>query len=153
MAISIALSAAILILIGVLLTRRPREQSFTVAVAAPIAEQVTGLAARSAEFLAILRDRGLDLNAPRQIDLHFVANTERSAKDLMRSLRSEFPGSKLELSRSDPADSMRPPWRVTCVVQAPVSAIVQPPAIEHRVRVATSVGAVHDGWGTAVDKR
>ena len=153
MAIFIALSAAVLVLIGVLLTRRPREQSFTLAVAAPIAEQVTGLAARSAEFLADLRDRGLDLNAPRQIDLHFVANTERSAKELMHSLRSEFPGSKLELSRSDPGDSMRPPWRVTCVVQAPVSAIVQPPAIEHRVRVASSVGAVHNGWGTAVEKR
>ena len=153
MAIFIALSAAVLVLIGVLLARRPREQSFTLAIAAPIAEQVTGLTARSAEFLADLRDRGLDLNAPRQIDLHFVANTERSAKELMRSLRSEFPGSKLERSRSDPADSMRPPWRVTCVVEAPVSAIVQPPAIERRVRVATSVGAVHAGWGTAVEKR
>ena len=38
MAIWIGLSAVVLVLIGVLLTRRPREQSFTVAVAAPIAE-------------------------------------------------------------------------------------------------------------------
>ena len=149
----VVLSVGILVVIGVLLTRRPREQSFTVAIAAPVAEQVTGLAARSAEFVAILRERGLDLNAQRQIDLHFVANTERSAKDLMRSLRSEFPGSKIQVSKSEPADSMRPPWRVTCVIEAPVSAIVQPPAIEHRVRVATSVGAVHDGWGTAIEKR
>ena len=141
---------AILGLIVVLWTRRPRERSFTVAIPEPVEEQLAGFTARNGELVGVLRERGVDLNTPRQIDLHFLANTEESAKTLMRSLGSAFPGGTLQLER---AKSIGPPWSVTCVVQAAGSAIVQPLAVERRIRLATSAGAIHDGWGTPVEKR
>jgi len=48
---------------------------------------------------------------------------------------------------------LRPEWAVTYVVQATISSVIQPQAVEQRIRLAAAVGGTFDGWGTPADKR
>ena len=147
-AYTLGLAALVVVLLVILWMRRPRRHPHTLDLSRTVEEQVAGFRARDAELLGVLRQRGVDLNAPRHIDLHFLADTEDIARRLMRSLAPAFPGGTLELDGPVETKGRAPCWSVTCVVQAPVSAIVQGEAVEKRVRLAAASGALHDGWGT-----
>jgi hypothetical protein len=152
-AYTLGLAALAVALLVVLWMRRPRRQLRTLDLSEPVEEQVANFLARDVALLDVLRRQGVDLNAPRQIDLHFLADTEERAKALMQSLGPAFPDGKLELGGPRPAKGDAPCWSVTCVVQAPVSAIVQTAAVEKRVRLAVAAGVVHDGWGTPLSRQ
>ena len=145
--VTLGLVALVLVLLVLLWMRRPRRHRPRASLT--VEQQVAGFRTRDAELLESLRARGVDLNTPRHIDLHFLADTEASADALMRSLGTAFPDGKLERDGPLTAEGSTY-WSVTCVVQAAVSAIVQPEAVERRVRLAVAAGADHDGWGTPI---
>jgi hypothetical protein len=146
-AYTLGLAGLVVVLLIVLWMRRPRRPR-TLDLSKSVEEQVAGFVARDADLLGVLRQRGVDLNVPRHIDLHFLADTEQLARDLMRSLPAAFPHGKLELDGPLQTRGSAPFWSVTCIVQAPISAIVAREAVERRVRLAAAAGALHDGWGT-----
>ena len=142
----------VVVLLIVLWMRRPRRPR-ALDLSKSVEEQVAGFLARDADLLGVLRQRGVDLNTPRHIDLHFLADTEQLARGLMRSLDAAFPDAKLELDGPVQTRGSAPFWSVTCIVQAPVSAVVARGAVEKRVRLAAAAGALHDGWGTPLGQR
>ena len=133
----------VVVLLIVLWMRRPRRPR----------NAGVGFLARDADLLGVLRQRGVDLKTPRHIDLHFLADTAQLVRGLMRSLDAAFPDAKLELDGPVQTRGSAPFWSVTCIVQAPVSAVVARGAVEKRVRLAAAAGALHDGWGTPLGQR
>ena len=109
------------------------------AVAQAVEEHVEGDAA----LLRQLGERGVDLDAPRAIDLHFFAPDAERAKDLAARLQADYGGkAKIGLSSGDDEVS------VELTIQASPRAVAEREAIDQRVRTAHRFEANHDGWGT-----
>ena len=140
-----ALAALVIVLLVVLWMRRPTRRPEADPPRTP-EQNIEGFVAGNTELVQVLRERGIDLNAPRHIDVEFYAPSEDAARRLVASLEHVLPGA----ADVRPADQ-EPEWAVTYVVQATVSAIVQPEMIERFVRLGDAVGGEYDGWGTPTD--
>ncbi|PYM29383.1 MAG: hypothetical protein DMD80_08525 [Candidatus Rokuibacteriota bacterium] len=144
--VTIGLVALVVVLLAVLWMRRPRHRHRhePPTIEELVAAQVEG----DERLVEVLRQQGVDLNSPRHIDLEFYTPSEDAARRLVASLEGLLPG------EADVRPSVQEPeWAVTYVVSATVSSIVQPQAVEQRIRLAAAVGGEFDGWGTPADKR
>jgi len=133
------LVALVVVLLAVLWMRRhPRGDA-----PATIENKILGMVAADIQLVEALRQKGVDLNAPRHIDLEFHAPSEDAAHRLVAALVRTLPG------EADVRPAVKPrTWAVTYVVQTTISSIVQADAVERRIRLAAAVGGEHDGWGT-----
>ena len=144
--VTVGLVALVAVLLVVLWIRRPRHHHHH---AAPTIEDLVAAQVEGDERLVeVLRQQGVDLNSPRHIDLEFYAPSEEAARMLVASL------ARVSSGEADISPSVKEPeWAVTYVVQATISSVIQPQAVEQRIRLAAAVGGTFDGWGTPADKR
>jgi hypothetical protein len=144
--VTVGLGILLVALLGLLWSRRPRGPD----AEASLQEQVRSMAAADAQLVEALRRRGVDPTVARHIDLEFRAPSEAAARTLAQLLQRALPG-RAEITPPDGAGVRA--WGLTWVVDAPVAAIVEPLALEQRIRLAAAAGARYDGWGTPLDAR
>jgi hypothetical protein len=108
-----------------------------------VAQAVEEHAERDAALLWQLAERGVDLDAQRAIDLHFLAPDEERAKDLAARLVADLGGTARIGQPNDGGEAS-----VEVTIQASPRAVAGRDHIEHRVRTAQRFATEHDGWGT-----
>jgi len=93
-----------------------------------------------------LEQLGVDLTAPRPIDIHFFAPDLDSARLLVTALKSAgYPEALLgKISAVGGGVSV-----TASAFEAPAS-VASPTMVKALVTLAKGVGAIHDGWGTSV---
>jgi len=111
--------------------------------------QVDAFQLRDARLVEVLRSKGVDLDTPREIDFHFFAPSKGVALRLAAALRSTGAGTA---SIGD-ATSDLSEVSVTFTVMTSVQDVTAAAQVEKRIRLAASLGARHDGWGTSVKPR
>ena len=112
----------------------------------PVAAALAGHSQRNARLLAVLRDRGVDITAPREIDLHFLAPNLDSAIQLEAVLK-EAGFTQVSLGIPSAGDGST---SVTATVHEAPSSLTSTSRITEIISLAISVGAEHDGWGTSI---
>jgi regulator of ribonuclease activity B len=103
--------------------------------------------ARDVALLERLRSRQVDVATPRDVDLHFFAPSVDAANKLVDALRRILTGVVVEVGTIESATSQ---VSVTFTVRQSILHVTARSAVEERFRVCAKVGAVHDGWGTAL---
>ena len=111
--------------------------------------QVDEFRRRDAKVLEVLRSKGVDLGIPREIDLHFLAPSKDVALRLVAALQSAHTGAA---SIGDTKSGVSE-ISVTFTVTTSVKVVTAAAHVERRIRLAASLGATHDGWGTSVKPR
>lgn len=113
---------------------------------ADIQTSVERHAARNDELKKLIESKGVDLAAQRVIDLHFWADGEEAARNLVAALQTE--GYRV-VSRN-PSGRERSLWSVEAQVEASPLSITAPFFVERMVRVAAENDGEFDGWGTSI---
>lgn len=110
-----------------------------------IRKLVAGHRKRNKDLLASLEGFGVDLMAPRQIDLHFFAPNEKAASELRASLE------KLEFVTTVVVDKSQYGGH-SVGAQATMSPldVTKEDAVLTLVQIAVSHSCEHDGWGTPI---
>ena len=102
--------------------------------------------ARNRDLKSLIESKGVDLEVPRAIDLHFWAFGEEAAGNLGVALQAEgYSLVSRNLSPRDPAL-----WNVEAVVEASPLTVMAPLFIEKLVRLAADNDGEFDGWGTSL---
>jgi hypothetical protein len=95
-----------------------------------------------------LIQKGVELDAPRNVDLHFWSIDQLDAAMLARSLyQSGFLILILAPSEQDSGEIF---WNVTAGIKEPILRIISPEFTERIVRLALAHSSEFDGWGTSV---
>lgn len=101
---------------------------------------------RNHELNKSIESQGVDLDAPRPIDLHFWASTEKAARNLAIALEAEgYSPVSTNLSARGPAL-----WNVEAQVEASPVTIATPLFVERLIRLAADYDGEFDGWGTSI---
>ena len=102
---------------------------------------------RNAQLLSVLADHGVDLDAPRTIELIFYAPTEGCADQI----EAELVGQGFSSSTEGPTPDF-PQWETLGVARTSPNQITNRALTERFVRTATACGGEFDGWGTQLDQ-
>ena len=113
----------------------------------PTEAEINGIAAghahRNNELLKVLRGHGVDLAAPRAIDLYFYAPSEGCANAIAAEL-----GERGIAASVTPPDDGFPQWETKGRAQASPQQISDASLNLRFVRTATACGGEYNGWGT-----
>jgi hypothetical protein len=110
-------------------------------------ESIRAFVARDLALVERLRSRQVDLMAPREIDLHFLAPSLETARILVDSLR-KIHGGVGEVGSPDVDTGQT---SVTYTIYQSVREVTARTFVEARLRLAGAIGVVHDGWGTELN--
>jgi hypothetical protein len=113
-----------------------------------IAKAINGHRERNRELRARFEERKTNLDAPRPIDFHFWAWTQRDAAVLGRSLYQT--GFLIKLLAPAPAENDPDRWSVEAGAKIPLTEALSDERTEKLVRLAAKEDAVFDGWGTSI---
>ena len=115
---------------------------------AEIQEAVAGHHARNMELLRQLQEREVSFDEWRTIEHHFWAPSHREAALLARALYSKG-HLVITICPTDMHDGTKC-WNVETERQESVLQATRGDVIEEFVRMADSLNAVYDGWGTSI---
>jgi len=110
-------------------------------------ETIHAFVARDSALVERLRSRRVDVNAAREIDLHFFAPSLEAVQMLVDSLKRTHEG----VETVGPPDGDTGQISVTYTVHQSVRDVTARAAVEARIRLAEAFGVVHDGWGTELN--
>ena len=113
---------------------------------AEIQAEVRAHAERNRVLVNQLLEMGIDIADRREIDLHFLAPSQRSAEALVETLRRLGHEPRLDKRRLFSRHRS-----VTINTHLSVNEVIDPQHVEKLVRAATEAGATHDGWGMPVE--
>jgi regulator of RNase E activity RraB len=113
---------------------------------ADIESIIEGHHARNRELLKSIATKGADPDVPREIDLHFWAWSEDSARKLSTALGARG-YSPISMNRAVADPSL---WNVETRVQASPVSVAAPAFIEDLARLADANDGEFDGWGTSI---
>lgn len=108
-------------------------------------ELIAGHVRRNVVLAEKLSGHGVDLNAPRSVDLHFWAAGEASALDLARALEELG----FAVTALGPADDLAA-FNVEASKSLSPIEVMDAGFVRHMATMADSRGAKFDGWGTQV---
>jgi regulator of RNase E activity RraB len=114
---------------------------------AQIQEGLAGHAARNAELLRNLRDKGVSLDAPQFVEHHFWAKGQRNAALLAKAL---YDRGYLVLVIS-PEEDDSGLWDVEAGIEQSLAEAADPALTEELTRLAAQFDGVYDGWGVSVE--
>lgn len=108
-----------------------------------------GHAARNAELVTKLRNRGVDLQMPRSVEHHFWSKTQRDAAMLSNELyRRGF--LLLVLAPAASREDSEYTWNVEAGFRDTIAHAASDDVARDLVDLAMSFNSRYDGWGTSV---
>ena len=106
------------------------------------------LMARDVDQVAAVRNYGVDLDKPRQIDLTFWARNKNAAETFVEACkRNEMPP-QLVLDPAPSETNQR--WFIRCSITASVTFVTTKENVVTFLLFADKYGCEYDGWGTAI---
>jgi hypothetical protein len=112
-----------------------------------ITEQMNGHLRRNEELKNSLRAKGVELNKPLSIELHFWAFKKQDAVMLAKSL---YDRGLLVLALAPAPDDEGERWSIEAGMKDTVVHVTSPAVVRQFVELAAEFNALFDGWGTAV---
>ena len=109
-------------------------------------QQAMGHDARNRELLLALARHGVDLNAPRSIDLFFVSQSELGAVQLSASLQAM----ELVIARVGPRAGSEPTWSIEARTELTPKEVAAKEYTRSLVRLALAHESEYDGWATQI---
>jgi hypothetical protein len=101
---------------------------------------------RNRELLKSIASKGVDLNLPRDIDLHFWAFSEDAARNLSQALKARgYSPVSWNRAVADPTG-----WNVETSVRASPASVAVPAFVEDLAKLADANDGEFDGWGTSI---
>jgi len=102
---------------------------------------------RNTVLMRSLKDKCVNIEAPRSIELHFWAKDEEAAIGLTKELRNDG----LDVGYCGPVQPQQAGlWNVEAVIEESIAQVTEVSFILRMIRAAANHSGTFDGWGVSV---